>query len=208
MNAFRLILSLTVLISYCGVSRADLIYSNLDDSQRQVVGSLNWWDDATIEGGGLLTDFSYQAYNAQSGNARTMRTNISLHLFDAVSNLPNGQLLGSFSMLTPAIAGGTSAIASRNDLASLNIALPENARLGVRFDFESNSGILMHGFPTIGASQNLIWQGVPPTPYRNNFVRNSLGFAMSATAVPEPGSVLLAGLALGFLVQRRRRLVS
>ncbi len=134
-----------------------------------------------------------------------MTTQVSIHLFDRITNLPNGTFLGTFSITTPVINAGSSAIATRTGLESLNIVLPTSARLGIRFDFTPNSGIILHATPTVGLSQDALWRSASPVLDTSPQIDN-LGFSLTTiSAVPEPGSLSLLGVAaLGLLYFRRK----
>lgn len=202
MKKHHLWIALLFLSALCPQLRADLIYSNLANSQGIFVTGNTHWDDATIVGGGVLSEFRYEAYNAEAGDPRALTTTVSLHLFDRINNLPNGQFLGSFTMTTQPISAGSSAIATRSGLESLDIDLPISARLGVRFDFTANSGIIVHGTPTLGFTTDTKWTGVPPIADSPR-EPGSLGFSISA--VPEPSSFALAAVMLsGCLLHRGR----
>lgn len=188
----------------CGVSRAsgEVVYSNYATSQQYVVSSVDWWDDVTISGGGTLSSFSFYSYNALGGPSRVMTTIVSIFTFNQGANLPNGSLLGSFTMTSAPVPAGTALLTISSDLSGLSIVLPDNARLGIRFDFESNSGALLYGTPTIGSSTNQLWLDTPPTPFVISGVVNNIG--MELQVVPAPGAAGLALLATGFAMRRRR----
>jgi hypothetical protein len=190
-------------VSAMGVARGAVVYDNTQTSQSYIVATIDWWDDATIVGGGVLSGFSIWAYNAQSGSPRVLTTQISIHLFDQANNLPNGTLLGSFTLTTPPVPAGQSLLASTGDLSGQGIELPQNARLGVHFDFTSNSGIVMYNPPVVGSSADAIWRDVPPVLYDVAGYVDNLGFGIQA--VPEPSAVLLvfAGSLAALRLRRR-----
>lgn len=191
----------------CGcaaMSSGSVVYSNLSSPQVQAVGSIDWWDDATIVGGGQLSGFAFYANNAQAGAPRPLTTVISIYTFNAATNLPNGTLLGSFAITSAPIPAGGTLFVSRDDLAlSTNIVLPSNGRLGVKFDFESNGGAIMQSTPTIGSSANALWTDAPPVPGGLPNFENNIGFSL--TVVPAPGAaVSLAAFGLAGLRRRAR----
>ncbi len=191
-----------VLLAGGGAARAGVVYSNVQTAQGQFVASTDYWDDATIVGGGVLSGFSLLAYNAQAGGPRVLTTQVSIHVFDSANNLPNGALLGTFTIVTPPVDSGMSLLASTGDLSGLNIVLPANARLGVRMDFQSNSGVRMFDPPTVGSSADIFWRDNPPAPHSIAGRVGNLGFAMSV--VPAPGALALFGAAVIGASRRRR----
>ncbi len=182
-------------------AHADVVYSNLAVPGNLVVVTQDSWDDATIVGGGTVSGFSFWASNNQTPGPRSVTTVVSLYLFSQATGLPDGTLLGSFSLISPPLAPGTQGFVSRSDLAPLAIVVPANARLGVRFDFESNAGALMFGVPTIGTSQDILWLDTPPSPFTSPAIDN-IGFAIEV--VPSPGTSIAIAM-LGVAITRRRR---
>ncbi len=66
MKIRSIVWGLAFLVTTCASAKADLVYSNLNSSQNVFYGSGTYWDDATIVGGGVLSEFRYEAYNAQA----------------------------------------------------------------------------------------------------------------------------------------------
>lgn len=191
-----------------GASEAagEVVYSNLVNSRNHVVASAKFWDDATIVGGGRLTEFGMLAYNAQSGPARVLTTNVSIYLFDEAGGLPNGELLLSFVVMSAATPAGTSLLATA-DLTAFDITVPDNARLGVLFDFEPNSGAILCDPPTIGSSTSTLWTGDTPVIWPTQGSGDSnLGFQISADTnpAPAPGAIALMMVGAGAAMRRKR----
>lgn len=184
-----------------------IVYSNLAEPAGFGAATQTLWDDAQIEGGGLLTRFRFLGVNMQSGPPRVWSPLVSIHLYNTITDAPDGEVLGRFPVMSEPIPAGSARMIDSGDLTERGIVLPPNARLGVRITLGGNFGPGFFLSPTIGSSDPTYWTGSTNpmrVPERPGAPPANIGFEIVTIPEPLSGSLAILGVLAGGARRTRR----
>lgn len=203
-----------------------IVYNSLDQSAIAGYSELNannpiFGDALTLSQAGHLSFLGLSVYNSSSGGntGSILAGSMTVNFYDNTVPYSGGSLAGSDPLLGSATftlnfgtglpVGFYSDISI--DLTSLNINLPQNIIITQQFTETSGTstrnGVILFNDPTIGSSPNTVYLSSSATAEGlYTFSGNPGQFGYHVEVVPEPSSLVLAGLAgATALILRRRK---
>jgi hypothetical protein len=220
-----LLITLASLAVVSASQAQSIVYDNLGTSATAGYSEANtgnpiFGDALGLSQGGQLDTVGLSIYNSSSGGntGSILAGTVTIKIYDntaayaggALSTLP---LLGSATeslSFGGGLAPGFFSTATF-DLSSLNINLPQNIFITQQFSETSGTslrnGVILFGNPTTGSSPASVYINSSATPEGLYTFSggNPNQFGYQITIVPEPSTLVFAGIGIAVLVLRKRK---